>query len=197
IHLMTATAQQMYDALMRRDPHYDGKFFACVKTTGIYCRPVCPAPKPKPENCIFAASALIAERMGFRACKRCRPEAAPGSPAWAGTKASVSRALRLLSEEAAETVSLKALAGRLGMGERHLRRLFRMHIGASPKSVLQTRRLNLASQLLTETPLPAARVAFAAGFGSVRRFNDSFRRAFGLSPMRYRKKRLAQRRISA
>jgi len=194
---MTMDAEQMYQALLRRDPHYDGKFLVCVKTTGIFCRPICPAPKPKRQNCVFAGSVKEAERAGFRACKRCRPDAQPGSPAWAGTKASVSRALRLLNEEASDTISLKALAGRLGMGERHLRRLFQEHLGASPKRVLQTRRLRLASQLLRETALPITRVAFAAGFGSVRRFNDSFRREFGLSPSRFRTEREGQRRIFA
>jgi AraC family transcriptional regulator, regulatory protein of adaptative response / DNA-3-methyladenine glycosylase II len=194
---MSLDANQMYQALLRRDPHFDGKFFVCVKTTGIFCRPVCPAPKPKLRNCVFVANVKAAEHAGYRACKRCRPEAAPGSPAWSGTKATVSRALRLLSEEASDTISLTALAARLGMGERHLRRLFQEHLGASPKRVLQTRRLKLARQLLQESSLPITRIAFAAGFGSVRRFNDSFRRATGLSPTRFRQRQLAKRRISA
>ena len=194
---MPMDAEFMYQALLRRYPHFDGKFFVCVKTTGIYCRPVCPAPKPRPQNCVFVGSVKEAEHAGFRACKRCRPESAPGSAAWAGTRASVSRALRLLNEEASDTISLKALAARLGMGERHLRRLFREHLGASPKRVLQTRRLKLACQLLHETSLPVTRIAFAAGFGSVRRFNDSFRQEYGLAPTRFRRQGQSQRRMSA
>lgn len=194
---MTIGEHECYQALLRRDPHYDGRFFVCVKTTGIFCRPVCAARKPKFENCEFVGTAGEASARGFRPCKRCRPETAKGSPAWKGTGASVSRALRLLGEEPSGEMTLGALAEKLGMGERHLRRLFNEHLGLSPSAVLKTRRLNLARQLLLETELTVARIAFASGYGSIRRFNDAFRRQFGTTPTRYRKDHVIKRRISA
>ena len=177
----------LYKALLERNSAYDGKFFICVKTTGIYCRPICPARKPKRENCNFVESREEAEAKGYRACKRCRPEAAPGSPVWKGTGASISRALRILADQTGDGLTISDLAYKLGMGERHLRRLFREHLGASPKALLQTRRLNRARQLLIEGDLPVSRLAFVAGFGSVRRFNDAFKKEFGATPTGFRK----------
>lgn len=143
--------EEYYRAMLSRDPRFDGKFFACVSTTGIYCRPICPATKPKFKNCSFVLSAAAAEDAGYRPCLRCRPESAPGSPAWSGTGSTVARAMRLLSENDLNGQSLEMLAGRLGVGARHLRRLFIEQIGAPPKSLVQTQRLNIAMQLLRET----------------------------------------------
>src|SRR3989475_138885 len=124
-----------------RDPRFDGRFFVGVKTTGIYCRPVCPAPSPQERNVIYFPSAAAAAEAGFRPCLRCRPESSPGTPAWSGTSTTVSRALRLISESALEEAGVNALAARLGIGSRQLRRLFMRHLGASPIGVANTRRL--------------------------------------------------------
>lgn len=175
-----------YKALVERDPALDGRFFVCVQTTGIYCRSICPARKPNRENCEFVESRDEAEAKGFRACKRCRPETAPGSPAWKGTGATVSKALRILAEQTGDGLTIKALADKCGMGERHLRRLFQEHLGVSPKELLQERRLNLAVQMLSEEETPVSRVAFLAGYSSIRRFNDAFRNEFGMTPSAYR-----------
>jgi len=175
-----------FKALLERDPAFDGKFFVCVKTTGIFCRSICPARKPKRENCEFVETREEAEALGFRACKRCRPETAPGSPAWKGTGATVSRALKILSQQTGDGLTIKTLADKCGMGERHLRRLFYEHLGISPKALLQERRLNLACQMLTEENTPISRIAFLAGYSSVRRFNDAFRQEFGMPPTKYR-----------
>ncbi|PKQ04322.1 MAG: 3-methyladenine DNA glycosylase 2 [Alphaproteobacteria bacterium HGW-Alphaproteobacteria-11] len=171
-----------YRAIMAKDARFDGRFFVCVRTTGIYCRPVCPAQVPRRENCRFVPSAAAAEALGFRSCLRCRPEAAPGTPAWAGTAASVSRALRLIEDGALDEGKLDDLAARLGMGERQLRRLFLAHVGAGPQAVAANRRLLTAKQLITDTGLPLAQVAHAAGYRSLRRFNDAIRQAYGVAP---------------
>ena len=171
-----------YRAVLTRDPRFDGRFFTCVKTTGIYCRPVCPARTPKRENMRFVASAAAAEEGGFRACLRCRPETAPDMGAWRGTSNTVSRALNLIEAGALDEGDVDALAARLGVGERHLRRLFRQHLGAAPVSVAQTRRVLLAKALIHQTDLPMAEVAMASGFGSVRRFNETFQALYGRPP---------------
>lgn len=165
-----------------RDSRYDGRFFTAVKTTGIYCRPVCPARVPKRENVIFYPSAAVAQEAGFRPCLRCRPETAPDTPAWRGTSSSVGRALRLIEEGALDGGSVEHMAARLGLGERQLRRLFAKHLGASPVSVALTRRLLLAKQLLHETDLNITQVAMASGFGSIRRFNEVFQDVFKVAP---------------
>jgi len=185
---MCANDDILFTALLQRDPAFDGRFFVCVKTTGIYCRSICPARKPKRENCEFVKTRDEAEAKGFRACKRCRPETAPGSPAWKGTGASVSRALKILSQQTGDGLTINILADKLGMGERHLRRLFQDHLGTSPKALLQERRLNLARRMLIEDETPVSRLAFLAGYNSVRRFNDAFKKEFGVSPTQYRKK---------
>jgi AraC family transcriptional regulator of adaptative response / DNA-3-methyladenine glycosylase II len=156
-------------------------------TTGVYCRPVCPARTPKFQNVRFYACAAAAQEDGFRPCLRCRPEASPGTPAWLGTSATVSRALRFIAGGALDEGSVDDLAERLGIGERHLRRLFLKHLGASPIAVAQTKRLHLAKQLIDETDLPMARIAFDSGFLSLRRFNTAMRRGFDRSPMQLRK----------
>ncbi|WP_292034300.1 MULTISPECIES: bifunctional transcriptional activator/DNA repair enzyme AdaA [unclassified Brevundimonas] len=182
-----------YRAVLTRDPRFDGRFFTCVKTTGIYCRPVCPARTPRRENMSFVASAAAAEEAGFRACLRCRPETAPDMGAWRGTSNTVSRALGLIDAGALDSHSesggdVDALAARLGVGERHLRRLFRQHLGAAPVSVAQTRRVLLAKALIHQTDLGMAEVALASGFGSVRRFNETFQRLYGRPPSALRRR---------
>ena len=177
-----------YRAVLTRDPRFDGRFFTCVKTTGIYCRPVCPARTPKRENMSFVASAAAAEEAGFRACLRCRPETAPDMGAWRGTSNTVSRALGLIEAGALDEGDVDALAARLGVGERHLRRLFRQHLGAAPVSVAQTRRVLLAKALIHQTDLAMAEVALASGFGSVRRFNETFQGLYGRPPSALRRR---------
>lgn len=176
-----------YRAVLTRDARFDGRFFGCVKTTGIYCRPVCPARTPRRENMIFVVSAAAAEEAGFRACLRCRPETAPDMGAWRGTSNTVSRALALIEAGALDDSDLEQLAGRLGVGERHLRRLFRQHLGAAPVSVAQTRRVLLAKALIHQTDLPMAEVALASGFGSVRRFNETFQALYDRPPSSLRR----------
>lgn len=171
-----------YAIISARDSRYDGRFFTAVKTTGIYCRPVCPARLPKRENVVFYASAAVAQEAGFRPCLRCRPETAPDTPAWRGTSSSVGRALRLIEEGALDRGNVEQMASRLGLGDRQLRRLFLKHVGASPVSVALTRRLLLAKQLLHETDLNITQVALASGFGSIRRFNEAFQEVFKVPP---------------
>jgi AraC family transcriptional regulator of adaptative response / DNA-3-methyladenine glycosylase II len=176
-----------YRAVATRDPRFDGRFFTCVKTTGIYCRPVCPAKTPKRENMIFLPTAAAAEEAGLRPCLRCRPETAPDVGAWRGSSNTVNRALALIELGALDNGDVAGLGERLGVGERQLRRLFRQHLGASPVSVAQTRRVHLAKQLLHETRLPMAEVALASGFGSIRRFNETFQSLFDRPPSALRR----------
>jgi AraC family transcriptional regulator of adaptative response / DNA-3-methyladenine glycosylase II len=171
-----------YRAIATRDARFDGRLFIGVTSTGIYCRPICPAKTPKRANVRFYATAAAAQEAGFRPCLRCRPEAAPDLAVWRGTSNTVSRALQLIELGALDEGDVEALADRLGVGERQLRRLFDKHIGASPISVAQTRRVLLAKQLIHETALPMTEVALAAGFGSVRRFNETFRDLYGRPP---------------
>ncbi len=178
----TLDQEACYRAVLTRDPRFDGRFFTCVKSTGIYCRPVCPARTPRRENMRFVISAAAAEEAGFRACLRCRPETAPDMGAWRGTSNTVSRALNLIEAGALDEGDVDALAARLGVGERHLRRLFRQHLGAAPVGVAQTRRVLLAKALIHQTDLPMAEVAMASGFGSVRRFNETFQALYGRPP---------------
>jgi AraC family transcriptional regulator of adaptative response / DNA-3-methyladenine glycosylase II len=182
-----------YRALVSRDARFDGRFFVGVRTTGVYCRPICPARTPKPENITFYPCAAAAEEAGFRACLRCRPEVSPGTPAWLGTSATVSRALRLIAEGAVSEEGIGKLAERLGIGERQLRRLFDRHLGASPMAVLRTERLHLALRLIRQTGMPMTRVAENAGFASVRRFNAAIKEASGRSPTELRHGRRAAR----
>ena len=176
-----------YRVISARDARFDGRLFIGVKTTGIYCRPICPARTPKSENVTFYASAAAAQEAGFRPCLRCRPETAPDLAAWRGSSNTVSRGLTLIEHGALDDGDVEALADRLGVGERQLRRLFRQHLGASPIAVAQTRRVLLAKQLIHETRLPMAEVALASGFGSIRRFNETFAQLFGRSPSALRR----------
>src|SRR6185436_4552626 len=151
-----------YRAVQARDSRYDGRFFTCVKTTGIYCRPICPARPPKLQNCLFVPTAAAAQEAGFRPCLRCRPESSPDLDAWRGTSATVSRALKLIEGGALDAGDVAALAERLEIGERHLRRLFRQHVGAAPVTVAQTRRVLLAKQLIHQTNLSMTEIALAS-----------------------------------
>lgn len=169
-----------------RDPRFDGVFFTAVKTTGIYCRPVCPAMSPKAENVTYYATAAGAEAAGYRPCLRCRPELSPAEGDWRRGDALVARAVRLIEDGALDSAPLSALADHLHVGERHLRRLVVDTLGASPQQLQATRRLLFAKQLLTDTALPMTEVAQAAGFGSLRRFNDAFRNAYAMPPGRLR-----------
>ncbi len=178
---------QCYRAMQAKDARFDGRFFVCVTSTGIYCRPVCPARVPKRAHCRFVASAAAAEEAGYRSCLRCRPETAPGTPAWSGTTATVSRALRLIEEGALDEGSVETLADRLGIGERQLRRLFLAHTGAGPQAVAANRRLLTAKQLITDTRMPLSDLALAAGYKSLRRFNDAIRKAYGMAPTELRR----------
>ena len=175
----------LYEALVNRDARYDGQLFFGVTSTGIYCRPICPAPKPKPENVLYFADAETATLAGFRACKRCRPESRPGSPAWEGTGATIARALRLLAQGDGPE-NLSALSDKLGVSDRHLRRLFKAHLGKSPMDVKMENRLGLAHSLLSDSDSSIADIAFAAGFQSLRRFNDAFKAANNMSPTAWR-----------
>jgi AraC family transcriptional regulator of adaptative response / DNA-3-methyladenine glycosylase II len=174
-------------ARLARDPRFDGRFFVAVTTTGIYCRPICPAPTARSANVRYFASAAAAVDAGFRPCLRCRPEAAPGTPAWSGTSAVVTRALRLIGAGALADGGVEPLSARLGIGPRHLHRLFLRHLGASPIDVAQTARIEFAKRLIDETTLSMTEVALSAGFGSVRRFNDAFQRAYGRPPRALRR----------
>ena len=174
-------------ARLARDARFDGQFFVGVRSTGIYCRPICPANLPKRENVRFFPSAAAAGEAGYRPCLRCRPECAPGTPAWGGTSTTVRRGLRLISSGALDDGNVENLAERLGVTSRHLRRLFTKHIGASPLAVAHTQRLHFAKRLIDETMLPMNAVSAAAGYGSIRRFNDAFRKTYGRSPRELRK----------
>jgi AraC family transcriptional regulator, regulatory protein of adaptative response / DNA-3-methyladenine glycosylase II len=176
-------------ARLARDSRFDGRFFIGVLSTGIYCRPICPSPTSKRRNVRFFDSAAAAVEAGFRPCLRCRPETAPGTPAWSGTSTTVARALRLIGEGALDERGIEELSVRLGVSSRHLHRLFLLHLGASPGAVAQTRRLHFAKQLISDTNLPMFRVALASGFRSVRRFNDSIRTLYGRTPSELRRLR--------
>jgi len=176
-------------ARVKRDRRYDGLFFSGVRTTKIYCRPVCPVHPAKARNVTFYPSAAAAEQDGFRPCLRCRPEAAPFSPAWKGSLTTVQRAVRLICDGALDDASVEALAERLGIGPRHLLRLFKRYLAASPIQVARTTRVQRAKRLLDETNLPMYEIAFRSGFRSQRRFNSVFAEVYRLSPTEVRRTR--------
>ncbi len=176
-------------ARLSRDARFDGRFFIAVKTTGIYCRPICPANAPKSENVTFYQTAAAAGEAGYRPCLRCRPECAPGTPAWEGTSTTVQRGLRLIADGALDDGDIEHLSDRLGVTSRHLRRLFNKHLGASPLAVAHTQRLHFAKRLIDQTTLPMVDIAIAAGFGSTRRFNDAFRNTYGRTPRDLRRRK--------
>jgi AraC family transcriptional regulator of adaptative response / DNA-3-methyladenine glycosylase II len=173
-------------ARLSRDPRFDGKFFIAVRGSGVYCRPICPSPTANEKNVRYFPTAAAAAEAGFRPCLRCRPECSPGTPAWIGTPNTVSRALRLIGESGLDG-GVEALAQHLGVGSRHLRRLFIRHLGASPNAVAQTRRLHFAKKLIDETMLSMHEVAIASGFGCVRRFNAAIRGMYKRTPTQIRR----------
>lgn len=181
----------LYKIVCARDKRYDGRFYCGVHTTGIYCRPICPA-RPKMENISFYRSAAEAEKQGYRACLRCRPDLAPNSVQWNGTAAVVGRALSLISQGEADSVSLDRFAEKLGVSDRHLRRLFDEHVGASPIEVATSKRLHLAKQLLMQSNLTITDVAFASGYQSIRRFNEVFKERFKAPPSSVRKSKRSE-----
>jgi AraC family transcriptional regulator of adaptative response/methylated-DNA-[protein]-cysteine methyltransferase len=178
-----------YEAFQRRDPAFDGVVFVAVKTTGVYCRPVCRVRTPLARNVEFYPSAAAAERAGYRPCLRCRPETAPFCPAWKGTRTTVERALRLIEAGALDRNGVDALAERLGLGQRHLSRLFAEHLDASPLQVAQSLRIQRAKRLLSDTDLRVALIAQSAGFPSARRMSAAFARRYGQPPTALRKRR--------
>ncbi len=187
LRLMDLDDDACYRAFSMRDARLDGKIFVGVRSTGIYCRPICPARTPLRKNVTFYPSAAAAQEAGFRPCLRCRPETSPDLGSWRGSSNTVARALALIEDGALDGGDVEALADRLGVGGRQLRRLFKLHLGASPVAVAQTRRVLLAKQLLQDTRLPMAEVALAAGFGSVRRFNETFQQLFDRPPAALRR----------
>ena len=168
------------------DPRFDGQFLVGVLTTGVYCRPICPVRVPKKENVQLYKSA--AAEAGFRPCLRCRQESSPGTPAWIGSSWKVSRALQLIDQCFLDDHSLGEFAEQLIVGPRQLSRLFQDHLGASPGAVAQTRRLHFAKKLIDETRLNLSEICFAAGFGSLRRFNSLFSKTYNRSPRQLREK---------
>jgi AraC family transcriptional regulator of adaptative response/methylated-DNA-[protein]-cysteine methyltransferase len=174
-------------ARVTRDRAFDGMFFAAVRTTRIYCRPICRVRLAKSQNVQFFATAAAAERAGFRPCLRCRPEAAPGSPAWNGTATTVARGMRLIEGGFLDKASVSDLSDHLGIGPRHLLRLFLQHTGATPGEIAATRRIQAAKRLIEQTTRPLSEIAFAAGFRSIRRFNDAFRAIYGRPPSSFRR----------
>jgi AraC family transcriptional regulator of adaptative response / DNA-3-methyladenine glycosylase II len=191
----SAPVAELWEAAwMRRDPAFDGAFFVCVETTGIYCRCICPVRQPLRKNIEFLPSAAAAERAGYRPCLRCRPETAPMSPAWKGTEAIVERAARLIRDEGAldgAGATVEALAERVGVGARHLGRLFVRHLGASPLEVARTARLQRAKRLITDTDLTMTEIAARSGFSSLRRFNAVFREVYRRPPTELRRPKTA------
>lgn len=179
--------ERCYQAIASRDRRFEGRFVVAVQTTGVYCRPGCPAPLPLKRNVRFYLCAAAAEEAGFRPCMRCRPDASPGSAAWLGTSATVLRALKLIEAGGLDERSVDALAERLGVGARHLRRLFAAQVGASPDQIARTRRAHFARKLIEETALPMAEVAHAAGYASIRRFNAAMRDTFRKPPSELRR----------
>ena len=178
-----------WQALRSRDRRFDGRFYVAAVTTGIYCRPICPVPFAKPNNIALYACAAAAEAAGFRPCRRCHPETSPGTPAWVGTSAVVSRALRLIWDGALDIGSVDELAERVGIGSRQLRRVFIEHLGVPPIKIATTHRLHFARNLIEQTDMPMAEIALNAGFKSIRQFNHAVRTATGQSPSELRRLR--------
>ena len=179
---MTLDAAACYRALSSRDPRFDGRFFTGVTTTGVYCRPICPARTPARTNVRFFLCAAAAEADGFRPCRRCRPDTAPGTPAWQGAPVTVARGLRLIRDGVLDEEGIDAFAARLGLGARQVRRLFETYVGATPSDIARLRRVHFARALLDDASLRLADIAFAAGFQSVRQFNHAFRQTFKAAP---------------
>lgn len=181
--------EERYRAISSRDTRFDGQFVTAVRSTGIYCRPSCPARTPKPSNVSFYATSAAAHEAGFRACKRCLPEAAPGSPEWDLRGDVAGRAMRLIADGVVERAGVSGLANRLGYSTRHLTRLLHTELGAGPLALARAHRAHTARLLLVGTEMPAADVAFSAGFASVRQFNDTIREVFDMTPTQLRAQR--------
>jgi AraC family transcriptional regulator of adaptative response / DNA-3-methyladenine glycosylase II len=180
--------RRLYNALRARDARFDGLFFVGVTSTGIYCRPICPAKTPKPANCRFFGTSQEAEQAGFRPCLRCRPELAPGSaPVDDARRIARLMVQRLEEGQLDDEAGLEAIADQFELSSRQIRRIIQQELGVRPIQLLQARRLLVAKQLLTETSWPMTRIAFASGFTSVRRFNDAFSRRYGMPPTRLRR----------
>ena len=179
---MHLDGERCYRAVSSRDRRFDGFFVTAVRTTGVYCRPSCPARTPARRNVDFLPTAAAAHQAGYRACKRCVPDAAPGSPGWDVSADLAGRAMRLVQDGVVDREGVEGLASRLGYSSRQLNRLLRGELGAGPLDLARARRARHARSLLVETDLPAASIAFASGFGSVRQFNDTVRTVFGLTP---------------
>lgn len=179
-----------YRAICSRDSRFDGRFFVAVTTTGIYCRPICPARIPHASHVRFYACAAAAVAAGFRACRRCHPEASPNSPDWNMRADLVARALRLIADGTVDTEGVTGLASRLAVSERHLNRMLMAELGTGPLALARTRRAQAARQLIDQTSLPLTTIAFAAGFTSIRQFNDTMQAAFGCAPSAFRRRTL-------
>lgn len=192
----TIDPEAAYRAASGRDPRFDGRFFLGVTTTGIYCRPSCPARKPLRRNAVFFPSAAAAVAAGFRACKRCRPDALPGSRHWDASGDLAARAVRAIRDGAVDELGVAGLAQRLSVSERHLHRILVAEVGASPGQLNRTRRAHTARTLIEQTELPLVDVAFAAGFGSLRQFNDVMLAEFGAPPSSFRRGRPAPARLA-
>jgi AraC family transcriptional regulator of adaptative response / DNA-3-methyladenine glycosylase II len=184
---MSLPTSEYLQAFLSKDARFDGRFVAAVTTTGVYCKSSCSAKKPASENIVFFDTPADAEAAGFRACRKCRPDATPGSPASNGTSTTVSRALRLIEDGVLDHANIDALCERLGIGARQLRRLFNKHLGTSPVQVARIRRARFARRLIESTSLSMAHIAQAAGFGSVRRFNSVINEVYGCPPTALRK----------
>lgn len=182
---------ERYRAISARDTRFDGQFVTAVRTTRIYCRPSCPARTPKPENVTFFPTSAAAHEAGYRACKRCLPEAAPGSPAWDLRSDTAARAMRLIANGVVEREGVPGLAGRLGYSSRHLTRLLASELGAGPLALARAHRAHTARMLLVGTDMPVADIAFSAGFASIRQCNDTIREVFGMTPSELRLRRPA------
>ncbi len=180
---------ERYRAISARDTRFDGQFVTAVSSTGIYCRPSCPARTPKPQNVTFYPTSAAAHEAGYRACKRCLPEAAPGSPAWDIRGDTAARAMRLISSGVVEREGVPGLAARLGYSSRHLTRLLTTELGAGPLALARAHRAHTARMLLVGTDMPISDVAFSAGFASIRQCNDTIREVFGLTPGELRARR--------
>lgn len=193
---LAMTFDERYRAIDSRDTRFDGQFVTAVRSTGIYCRPSCPARTPKPSNVTFYPTSAAAHEAGYRACKRCLPEAAPGSPQWNLRGDTAGRAMRLIADGVIEREGVPGLARRLGYSPRHLTRLLTAELGAGPLALSRAHRAQTARMLLVGTDLPAADVAFSAGFASVRQFNDTIREVFGMPPLELRARRRIARQLA-
>lgn len=190
-------ADACYRALSSRDARFDGWFFAGISTTGIYCRPSCPARTPRPENCHWFPTAAAAQAAGFRACRRCQPDAIPGSPLWNVGEDVTARAMRMISDGVVDRDGVPGLAARLGYSPRQVQRVLQRHAGAGPLALARTRRAHTARILLQTTDLSASSIAFQSGFSSIRQFNDTIREVYGQSPTALRRRRGAPAAVAA